>query len=146
MRNTWWDSGNYNTICDVCGFKYKATGLRKRWDGLMVCMQDWEIRHPQELIRPIPDQNKVPWTRPEGTDQFVGPALESLSGTILAGTTSIVVTVSGVTSASKILYTGQVPNDPKGVIGAIVPSTNTVTINAAVAPLNNWTIYFNVVG
>jgi hypothetical protein len=37
----------------------------------MVCDQDWEQRHPQELIRPIADQNKLPWTRPEGTDQFI---------------------------------------------------------------------------
>jgi hypothetical protein len=39
----------------------------------MVCDQDWEQRHPQELIRPIADQNKLPWTRPEGSDQFITP-------------------------------------------------------------------------
>lgn len=49
----------------------KASTLKLRWDGLMVCPQDWEIRHPQELIRPIPDQSKLPWTRPEATDTFV---------------------------------------------------------------------------
>jgi len=38
----------------------------------MVCSEDWEPRHPQEMIRPIPDQNKLPWTRPEGTDVSVG--------------------------------------------------------------------------
>jgi hypothetical protein len=34
-------------------------------------MDDWEIRHPQELIRPIPDQSKLPWTRPEAKDSFI---------------------------------------------------------------------------
>jgi hypothetical protein len=73
MRFTWWKSGSWNTICDVCGSKFKAEDLKQRWDGLMVCKDDWEIRHPQELIRPIQDQAKLPWTRPEATDTFVGP-------------------------------------------------------------------------
>src|SRR5882672_12586146 len=70
MKFTWWRSGSWNTICDVCGFKFKAEHLKQRWDGLMVCPEDWELRHPQELIRPIADQNKLPWTRPEATDNF----------------------------------------------------------------------------
>ena len=71
MKFTWWRSGSWNTICDVCGHKYKAEDLQQRWDGLMVCHQDWEIRHPQELIRPIQDQAKLPWTRPEPPDKFI---------------------------------------------------------------------------
>ena len=76
MRFTWFRSGKYNAICDVCGFKFKETSLRKRWDGLMVCEQDWEQRHPQELLRPVPDQVKLPWTRPEGRDQFIQPTYD----------------------------------------------------------------------
>lgn len=75
MRTTWWQSGQYNTICDVCGFKMKSTDLRRRWDGLMVCQDDYETQHPQERIRPIPDQVKLPWTRPEGTDTFGSTSL-----------------------------------------------------------------------
>jgi hypothetical protein len=71
MKSTWWKSGDWNAICDVCGHKYKASQLKLRWDGLMTCQADWEIRHPQELIRPIPDQSKLPWTRPEATDIFI---------------------------------------------------------------------------
>jgi hypothetical protein len=71
MKFNYFDSGVYNTICDVCGFKYKSNELKQRWDGLMVCPEDWEQRHPQELIRPIQDQNRLPWTRPEGTNQFI---------------------------------------------------------------------------
>lgn len=64
-------SGDWVAICDTCGCKFKASELRKRWDGVMVCSQDWEIRHPLDLIKtpqPIPP---LPWTRPEATDQFV---------------------------------------------------------------------------
>ena len=74
MKFTWWKSGEWNALCDVCGFKFKASTLKQRWDGLMCCASDWEPRHPQEMIRPIPDQNKLPWTRPDPQDMFVGPA------------------------------------------------------------------------
>ena len=51
--------GTWNAICCVCGFKYKASELVKRWDGVYVCRKDWEPRHPQELIK-IPKENPAP--------------------------------------------------------------------------------------
>ena len=80
MSKTYWESGQWNAICDSCGHKFKAKDLKKRWDGLMVCSQDWETRHPQELIRPIKDMNKLPWTRPRGTDIFVTVGTVSFQG------------------------------------------------------------------
>lgn len=65
MRTTWFKSGDWNAICDVCGFKFKASELRERWDGFRVCEQDWESRHPQELIRSIDEDTSVAWTRPD---------------------------------------------------------------------------------
>lgn len=73
MKKTWFRSGQWDVICDVCGFAFKNTELKLRWDGLMVCDSDWESRHPQEMIRPIPDQNKLPWTRPDPPDVEIGP-------------------------------------------------------------------------
>ena len=70
MRN-YYKRGDYNAICDVCGFKYKASQLKKRWDGLYVCEQDWETRHPQEFLRTKPDIQTPAWTRPEQTDTFI---------------------------------------------------------------------------
>lgn len=43
MRKTYLRLGDWNAICDVCGQKYKASQLMKRWDGLMVCKEDWEV-------------------------------------------------------------------------------------------------------
>ena len=76
MSETTFKHGDWNAICDVCGFKKKASELRKRWDGRMVCEKDWEPRHPQDLIRSKPDDESVPWTRPEQEDDFItfGPA------------------------------------------------------------------------
>jgi hypothetical protein len=60
--------GDWNAICDVCGFKFKASQLRRRWDGFMVCSEDYEERHPQDLLRVRPDRQSVPWVRPEPED------------------------------------------------------------------------------
>ena len=65
-----WTPGVWSAICDVCGFKYKSTELRKRWDGLMVCDDDFETRHPQDFIRTRSERIVPPWTRPEPEDTF----------------------------------------------------------------------------
>lgn len=71
MGRNFFLSGDWNAICAVCGAKKKASELRKRWDGLIVCEEDWERRHEQELIRVRSETPSVPWSRPEGTDTFV---------------------------------------------------------------------------
>lgn len=63
--------GTWNALCQVCGFKFKADMLQKRWDGLWVCHKDWETRHPQDLIRVPKDSGKIPWSSPEPADVFI---------------------------------------------------------------------------
>ena len=87
--------GDWNAICDRCGFKFKASDLREEWDGLMVCKDCWEPRQPQDLLRGIPDPQTVPWARPDdstGQVTTVGDANKTLTlGTdaqsVLYGTT-----------------------------------------------------------
>ena len=57
--------GTYNAICDVCGFKFKACDLKKRWDGFYVCSKDYETRHPMDLYRYQSKERPLPWTRPD---------------------------------------------------------------------------------
>lgn len=64
--------GDWNAICDCCGFKFKASQLRKDWRGLMVCDKDYEPKHPQLMIRVPQDDPSVPWARPQSLEQFVG--------------------------------------------------------------------------
>ena len=71
IKKTWFKSGSWNAICDICGEKHKAEKLLTRWDGLKTCSACWEVRHPQELIRPIKERNSVPWTRPRPEDDSV---------------------------------------------------------------------------
>ena len=63
--------GDWNAVCDICAQKYKSSQMKKRWDGLMVCPNDWEPRHPQDFLRAVPDRQAVPWSRPETPDVFV---------------------------------------------------------------------------
>ena len=63
--------GDWNAMCQRCGFKYKASQLRKTWDGFWVCLDDWEERHPQDFVTSMEDQQMLPWSRPEGPDTGV---------------------------------------------------------------------------
>jgi len=56
--------GNWNALCDSCGRKFKAFDLQKRWDGLMVCQEDFEQRHPMDLLKVQREKIAVPWSRP----------------------------------------------------------------------------------
>lgn len=69
-RSDYYAKGDYNTICDICGFKYKASRLKKRWDGFMCCEKDWEPRNAQDFVRGVKDVQALPWTRPEPPDKF----------------------------------------------------------------------------
>lgn len=55
--------GDWNALCDRCGFKFKASELYRTWDGYYVDRECWEPRHPQDFVRGIPDDSSVPWSR-----------------------------------------------------------------------------------
>ena len=65
---TYFKKGDWNAICDRCGFEFKASQLKKTWDGYYVCKDDWEPRHPQDFLRGKKDDQSVEWTRPESPD------------------------------------------------------------------------------
>lgn len=62
--------GDHYKICDVCGFKVRASATKKRWDGMVVCEADWEARHPQDFVRGKVDRQNVSDPRPEAADTF----------------------------------------------------------------------------
>ena len=74
--------GSWNVICDSCGKKIKASEAKQRWDGLIVCPDDFEMRQPQDFVKARADKISVPFTRPRSTDVFIGPfcTLKGLNG------------------------------------------------------------------
>lgn len=107
-------SGDWNVLCDICHFKFKASELRKRWDGYYVCEDDWEERHPQDRIKSVPDKQNVPWTRPEPTsDTFIDPenggctieerqavAGQGVAGCMVAGLDSVLASEEPIPSGT----------------------------------------------
>lgn len=70
-RADWYKHGDHNAICDICGFKYKASELKRTWEGYYVCERDFEHRHPQDFVRGKKDDQSVPWSRTESGDTFI---------------------------------------------------------------------------
>ena len=71
MRKNIYKSGDWNLICDVCGKKIKASESLHRWDGFIVCREDYETRHPQDFVRVHNDRISVPYSRPRPADRFL---------------------------------------------------------------------------
>jgi hypothetical protein len=79
---SYYKSGDWNAVCDRCGFKFKAEDLVKEWTGLLVCKSDHETRHPSDFLRVPKEDTSVPWSRPEPTEFFVSlptPIMEESS-------------------------------------------------------------------
>lgn len=64
MSKNYYVSGSNNLTCDVCSKKIKAHEARTRWDGFVVCKDDYEMRHPHDFIRAKQDKISVPIMRP----------------------------------------------------------------------------------
>lgn len=83
--------GSFNLICDVCGKKVKADEAKHRWDGLIVCKDDWELRHPLDFIKARVDKIIVPYARPRPPDIFVQEAYSSCTMMNSQGIASVAV-------------------------------------------------------
>lgn len=73
-------AGQFNALCDRCGFKYKSGQLRLEWNNLRTCSGPqtnncWEPRHPQDKVRARKDDQSIPWARPEAPDVENAPGV-----------------------------------------------------------------------
>lgn len=63
-KKDYYKHGDYNVICDRCGFKYKASECVEDWEGFLVCLEKcYEPRHPQDFVRATKDDQSVPVAR-----------------------------------------------------------------------------------
>lgn len=86
--------GDFKRICDRCGSVFHASQTFRTWDGLYVCREDWEPRHPQDFVRGRLDNQNVPNPRPEPLETIVGPLTTTIAAAALAGATTINVASS----------------------------------------------------
>lgn len=69
------EPGDFRVICDYSGFKCWASETVKTWNGFRVLRRfagEETSRHPQDLVRPVREDTRVPNARPEATDTFLG--------------------------------------------------------------------------
>lgn len=73
MSANYYAHGEWNCICQRCGFKVKSSRIRKEWTGLRVCVDRcWEERNQQDLLRAVTDKQTVPFALTESADRFQG--------------------------------------------------------------------------
>lgn len=75
--------GDWNTVCYECGRKFKASMMKKHWQGYYVCPEHWEPRQPQDFVRAVPDNQTPPWVQPMPANVFVSLcSTEGITGAV----------------------------------------------------------------
>lgn len=134
-------SGTWNSICAVCGFRYKADQLKKRWDGVYVCDKDWEPRHVLDFFKVPPDNTQtVPWTQHDDSDGEV--TVQTTNTTVTASLTDTVYHFDGT---GAITVTLPAANDatfvvPVTYILANQDSTYTLTLTSSSTIVGSTTV------
>ena len=81
--------GDWNAVCFECGMKFKASQLIKHWQGYWVCQKHWEPREAQDFVKPVIDNQTVPYAQPVPADVFVQlntpNSISAIAGYAVAG-------------------------------------------------------------
>lgn len=116
--------GDWNAVCYFDGFKYKASELRRHWQGFYVCKTCWETRQPQDFVRSLPDVQTPPWAQPrptavyEDTSVLLTNSQDALASGLITITPDFTTTLASngdyVNSSGGLIYitaegTGSVP-------------------------------------
>jgi hypothetical protein len=73
---------DYRVLCDFSGFKVWASETVLTWNKMRVHRRfvgEEQQRHPQELVRGIPDRQSVQNPRPEPEDTFLSSPVTAAS-------------------------------------------------------------------
>lgn len=55
--------GIWAVTCAVCGFDFDSDKVKKRWDGVWVCEDDWEPRHILDFFKVRKEDISVPFSQ-----------------------------------------------------------------------------------
>lgn len=75
-KSDFYADGDWNALCNECGQKYKFSKLKETWDGRWTCPRCFELRHPQDFVKGVMDNQTPPHTLPEPPDRFTEGAEE----------------------------------------------------------------------
>lgn len=146
--------GDWNAMCSRCGGKFKASMLRKHWQGMWRCPKCWEPRQPQDFVRAIPDVQTPPWVQPWPTVSYVLQSFPvSVSGayTVSGGSGAVIITIQpGVVVSVLTIDSGPstiIINNYGTVQSVVNKSGVTPTVNnfnGGVYPGVPWKLAFSV--
>jgi hypothetical protein len=74
--------------------------MRKTWEGLWVCKEDWEPKHPQLSIKAKQDDQSVPVVRPDKAS-IVGQTTTKDPGLLVNEKSTNKVTLTNVSTLAK---------------------------------------------
>lgn len=95
--------GSFYRSDDRSGFVQRAENTQQEWNGLIVAQNLWEIRQPQDLVKGIPDDQRVPNARPLPPAIFDGPIYIQLSAAAAIGATFIDLQyIAGLTAGDNV--------------------------------------------
>lgn len=86
--------GDWWVLCDACQRKVRSSKVSKRpTDGLLVHSDPaegcWETRHPQEFVRSVPDNQPLPFTRPDNDGVDMGSSVTLADGYTFDGSFTV---------------------------------------------------------
>lgn len=72
--HNWYEPGQWNFACDICGLVYKSGQMRRGFGSALeavVCPRCYTPQQPQDFVRGLPDDQSVPVARPRIYDTSV---------------------------------------------------------------------------
>lgn len=127
-----YEPDDHNAVCFECGRKFKASMLRKHWQGYWVCPEHWETRHTQDFVRNVPDTMATPWAQPIPDASFntVATAISvSSSYTVASPYKTVYATNVGANGALVITLASAVATVLGGVVTVSASGTGNVLVN-----------------
>src|SRR5271166_4311907 len=64
-RADYFEEGDFNAACSMCGRKRKGGNLVRNWQGMWRCPEHNEARQPQDFVRGVQDIQAPPWVQPQ---------------------------------------------------------------------------------
>lgn len=95
--------GSFYRIDDQSGFKVRAERTRKQWNNIIVRLESWEPRQPQDFVKGVPDYQMVPEPRPRQTNTFLGPLVSSIIAPTPTGSILIEIENTGRMYAGDVI-------------------------------------------
>lgn len=117
----YYKSGDWNAECAVCGGMFKASQLRKTWDGYYTCERDWYPRNPQDFPVQLKEVLSPPFTRPYGQDTNTDGNPITSSG-ILQFVNGIAISppIPSITATSNVIVKPSLIDGPHGTWTATI--------------------------